>query len=53
MNDIYNKPDKGGRKQQIRSRLARLGDELRRVKAEEQSILEDMSTLRVQLLEEG
>jgi hypothetical protein len=51
MKDVYNKPDKAGTRQQINSRLARLGDELRRVRREERSILEDIVELQNSLLE--
>jgi hypothetical protein len=53
MEDVFNKPDKAGQRQQLSSRLARLGDELRRVRKEELSILEDIGELQNALLEDN
>tara|TARA_R110002153_G_scaffold53726_6_gene149595 strand:- start:9368 stop:9544 length:177 start_codon:yes stop_codon:yes gene_type:complete len=49
MNDLYNKEDKAGKKQQLRSRLTLLNDELVRIREEEIDILADMVTLESEL----
>ena len=49
MIDLYNKPDKAGRKQQIRSRLTLLNDELTRISNEKTEILCDIVLLTTEL----
>ncbi len=51
MVDLYNKPDKAGRKQQIYSRLTLLGAQLRRNAVERTDIEHDIETLRAELVE--
>ena len=49
MVDPYNKPDKAGTKQQLRSRLAHLNDALRHVEEEKTSILVDILSVQARL----
>jgi hypothetical protein len=52
MEDIYNKPDKAGRRQQINSRLTLLGAEKRRLAKEQVAVDADIEILRKELREE-
>lgn len=47
--DLYNKPEKGKRRQQIRSQLMLLEDELIRLANEKLSVLKDIVELEEEL----
>ncbi len=48
-NDLYNKPEKAGRKQQIKSQLMRIGDSLMYNSNERLDLLADKVNLEVEL----
>lgn len=48
--DLYNKPERGARRQQIRSRLMLLQDELARLHKEKMDTLYEVEILKVELL---